>query len=441
MRVTGLGKLILLILVIGAAFGGWRVFQNMNKSGGANNGNANNGGTSLFGKNNGGNNTGNNGNNTGNNTGNNGSNSNGNNSNGSGNSGNSSTQSGGNSGTFTGGTAASGNEILLVTSNTKKGWLVDEISKFNAQNGDKYKIVTKFIETREAMHAILEGKVKPAIWSPSSTIWTQRLSQAWQQKNGNAILNLNDGDKYRVFFRSPLVFLTTKRKLNALKPVLKSWDTLRASNGRTSQGALKWAHADPLTANSGMMTLGLMLADYTAQTGSDPAIAASSAKFRTYVSGISRGLVFDLPAQGGSSALTKAFLQNTSRYDFITTYESNAIEAALNDPSLAVIYPNPTAVSESVGAVINGDWLSDTQREGARAFLQFLGSEKSMREGLNYYFRPAQSGGNLSLSPVLSKLRAQGFQQSFSSAELPPYEALNAAAFAWRNSIAKKATQ
>jgi ABC-type sulfate transport system substrate-binding protein len=204
---------------------------------------------------------------------------------------------------------------------------------------------------------------------------------------------------------------------------------------------LKWSHADPLSANSGMMTLGLMLADYTQQTGSDPMIAAGSTKFRTYVNGISRGLVFDLPAQGGSSALNKAFLQNPNRYDFITTYESNAIEAALNDPNIAVIYPNPTAVSENVGAILNGDWLSDTQREGARAFLQFLGSEQSLREGLGYYFRPAQSGGNLSLSPVLNKLRAQGFQQSFSSAELPSYEALNAAAFAWRNSVGKKAAQ
>ena len=427
MRVTGLGKFIILLLIAGAAFGGWRLFQNTNKSG-ANSGSANNGGNSLFGKNN---------------SANNGGNSNASNSNGSSTRSNDGSGSNTNSanGTFTGGTTASGNEILLVTSNTKKGWLIDQIAKFNASNNGQYKIVTRFIETREAMHAILEGKVKPAIWSPSSTIWTQRLGQAWQQKNGNALLNLNDGDSYRVFFRSPLLFMTTKRKLPALKPVLRSWETLRASNGRTSQGRLKWSHADPLSANSGMMTLGLMLADYTSQTGADASIAASSAKFRTYVSGISRGLVFDLPAQGGSSALTKAFLQDPNRYDFITTYESNAIEAALNDPNIAVIYPNPTAVSENVGAILNGDWLSETQREGARAFLKFLGSEQSLREGLGYYFRPAQSGGNLSLSPVLGKLRAQGFQQSFSSAELPPYEALNAAAFAWRNSIGKRATQ
>ena len=410
MQVTRLGKFIVLILLIGAAAGGWRVWQNAGKSGG--------GGTSVFPNGNGGKSGDGSGNLNG---------------------GASGASGSGDGGTFTGSAAGQGNEILLLTSNTKKGWLLDEIAKFNANNDGKYRVVTKFIETREAMHAILDGKVKPAIWSPSSTIWTARLSQAWQQKTGNAIIDRGNAETYRVFFRSPLVFLTTKNKVATLKPILKSWDTFRTKSGaKVSWGKLKWSHADPLSANSGMMTLGLILADYTNQTGADPSVAADSEKFRAYLRGIERGLVFDLPAQGGSSALAKAFLRDTNRYDFISTYESNAIEAAQNDSNLAVIYPSPTVVSESVGAVLNGDWLSDTQRQGARAFLQFLGSEQSMREGLQYYFRPAQSGGTMSLAPILSQLRAQGFQQSFTSIELPPYEALNAAAFQWRTHIARQ---
>lgn len=417
MHITKLGKFIVLILLVGAAVGGWRVWQNLNSKSG--------GGAATFPSNNGGSNNGG----------------------GGGNSGNVSSSgtaanadSSGDGGTFTGGAVGQGNEILLVTSNTKKGWLLDEIGKFNASNGSKYRVVTRFIETREAMHAILDGKIKPAIWSPSSTIWTARLSQAWQQKTGNAIIDRGNADAYRVFFRSPLVFLTTKSKVATLRPLLKNWDTFRQKSGtKVSWGKLKWSHADPLTANSGMMTLGLILADYTNQTGADPGVAADSAKFRAYLQGIERGLVFDLPARGGSSALAKAFLRDTSRYDFISTYESNAIEAAQNDPTLAVIYPSPTVVSESVGAILKGDWLSETQRQGARAFLNFLGSETSMREGLQYYFRPAQSGGALTLAPILSQLRAQGFQQSFTSIELPPYEALNSAAFQWRLHVAHQA--
>ncbi len=423
MRVTGLGKIVILLLILGAAIGGWRAFQTLGaKSGGTGNGNGKGGSSfpSLFGnKSKGGNSNGNN----------DGSNSNDG-------SGQSSTRNGGATDANSGDVAAADNEILLLTSATKKGWLLDQIGKFNAQNGGKYRVTTKFMETRDAMHAILEGKVKPAIWSPSSTIWTSRLAQAWQQKNGKPILNLDDTTSYRVFFRSPLVFLTTKAKLPKLKPILGGgWDKLRTSSG------IKFSHPDPLTSNGGMMTIGLILADYASQTGGDPTEIANSAKFRLYLQQLERGLVFDLPAQGGSSSLFKAFVKDPNRYDFITTYESNAIDEAIKNPQVAVIYPNPTAVSENVGAVLQGDWLSNTQQEGARAFLQFMGSEAAMREGLAYHFRPAQSGGTLSITNTLNQLRGQGFQQSFSAVELPPYTALNDAAFQWRLHVAKLPAQ
>lgn len=233
------------------------------------------------------------------------------------------------------------------------------------------------------------------------------------------------------------MFLTTKERLPKLKPILSGgWDKIRQSSAN-----LKFSHADPLTANSGMMTLDLILADYAQQTNSDPNDVASTPKFRQYLQGLERGLVFDLPAQGGSSALFKAFVADPNRYDFITTYESNAIDEAMQNRKVAVIYPNPTAVSESVGAVLQGDWLSPTQQEGAREFLKFLSSDRSTREGLAYHFRPARSGGALSLNNTLSNLRNQGFQPGFSAVELPPYDALNSAAFQWKKYVAPNVTK
>ncbi len=397
MRITGMGKFVLFLLIVGIAIGGWRFYQQQNGSAtpfklpslSSNNNN-----TSAT-----------------------------------------ANKSENASGNFaTGALAAQDNEILLLTSATKRGWLLDQIEKFNQENQGKYRVTTKFMETRDAMHAILQGDVQPAIWSPSSTIWTARLATAWKADHERPILNLDDPTSYRVFFRSPLVFLTTKEKLPKLKPILGSgWDKLRAASAN-----LKFSHADPLTANSGMMTLGLILADYAQQTNSDPNDVASTTKFRAYLQGLERGLVFDLPAQGGSSALFKAFVADPNRYDFITTYESNAIDEAMQNRKVAVIYPNPTAVSESVGAVLQGDWLSNTQQEGAREFLKFLGSDRSTREGLAYHFRPARSGGTLSLNNTLSNLRNQGFQPGFSAVELPPYDALNSAAFQWKKYVAPK---
>jgi hypothetical protein len=428
MRVTALGKLVILLLVLGAAVGGWRAFQSKSAGG--------SGGLQLpFG---GANNTVNNSNNNGNRNGGNAGNNSGNNNSGN----NGASNVGGNTSSTGngGGTTANSNEVLLVTNPSKKDWLLGQIDGFNAQNNGRYRIVTKLVATREAMHDILTGKLKPAIWAASSTVWPTRLTQVWQQKNGKALVDANDPASYRVFFRSPLVFLTSKQKAASLRPVLggsQAWSNLRASNGKW-----KFAHSDPLTANSGMMTLGLVMANYADQTAQgDLNQVATSAKFRTFMQQMSRGLVYDLPAEAGTSALTKAFAKDPNRYDFITTYESNALEVAQANPQLAVIYPNPTVVSETVGALINGDWLSDTQREGAKAFLQYLGTEDALRQGLKSHFRPTQASGTLSLSNELSQMRGQGFQQSFSSIELPPYEALNSAAFQWRTYVARKPAQ
>jgi hypothetical protein len=90
--------------------------------------------------------------------------------------------------------------------------------------------------------------------------------------------------------------------------------------------------------------------------------------------------------------------------------------------------------------LLNAEWVSDEQRQGALAFLQFLGSKESLQGGLKYYFRPAQAGSSLSLASVLSRHSAQGFKDSYATVELPPYEALNAASYQWHNQIISNAS-
>lgn len=350
------------------------------------------------------------------------------------------------SGNPSGNPSGSTGEIELVSSPSKKGWLNEQIEKFNNSNGKGFRVKFTPLETREAMHAILDGTAKPVIYCPSNTSWTQRLQEAWAAKNpGRPILNLDDPTSYRVFFRTPIVFLTTKSKANFLRSQLGTtdgWDNLRAlsmGRKRAPWGRFKWAHADPLTANSGNMTLGLMLAYFAEASGQGgaPQSVATSSRFRTFMKEISRSLVYDLPAESGSSALLKAFVENPSRYDVITAYENTALETISQNPNFAVIYPTPTVSSEHVVAVLNGDWVSNAQKQAAQAFMAFLGTPDSLREGAKYRFRPA-TGSSTSLQAEITRLSDAGFRQSVSSIDLPPYEALNAAVFQWRIHIAKK---
>jgi len=339
--------------------------------------------------------------------------------------------------------ASGGVSLVLITSATKKDWMQGQIERFNEANRGKYAITPHFLETREAMHAILEGKEQPTLWSPSSPIWAVRLGEAYEQEKNERIVDLTDSDSYRVYLRSPLVFLTTSDKAAFLRPLLggpEAWANIRdlgAGRKKAPWGRFKYAHADPITANSGFLTLGMMLLDYSRRTGSEPSSkTATSEGFTTYLKGVEKGLVFDEPAKKGSSPLAQAFAEDPARYDVITTYESTALGLLATNPDLAVIYPDPTVVAEQSVLVVNGRWVTPEQRDGAKQFLTFLGGRESLQEGLAAHFRTSQSSGSLSLGPELSRQTRRGFKQSFTSVELPSYAAINDAACQWRQSIA-----
>ena len=398
MRMTLLGKVVVLILVLGVAFGGYNYWQQ--SRGGAQKGTiaASNGGSTNT-QNNGENNQG----------------------------------------------AGADNEIQFIITAAKKDWVGEQVDRFNAQSGDKWKIVTKPVPSREAMHKILDGKEQPVLWSPGSPIWPQRLAEAYSAKRGgDPIVDLADPTGYRVYLRSPLVFLTTKRKAQFLRPLLggqRPWLSLREislGQRKTPWGGFRFSHADPITSSSGMMTLGLIMIDYAQRTGQSGNMdrLSTSKEFMKYLKEMDKSLVYDKPAIAGTTKLTNAFLEDTSRYDVITAYESAALDAAAKNPEIAVIYPNPTSVSEHAVSLLNGKWITPAQKEGALEFIKFLGGRESLQAGLKYKFRPVQSSSTLSLNSEIARLSPQGFQQNFTLTDLPPYEALNAVAFRWKKEIA-----
>lgn len=342
---------------------------------------------------------------------------------------------------------AGGVEIPFIITAAKKGWVAAQTEKFNQAHQGKYFVKPIEVPSREAMHGILSGKQKPVIWSSGNPIWPARLAQAWKAQKGSAILDLNDPSMHRVFLRSPLLFLTTKDKVKFLRPLLgnaQCWQNIRKmSMGqlKTPFGPLRFSHADPLTSSSGMLTLGLIMVDYAGRTGQGGNLDALSknAAFMKYLSELERGLVYDKPAEDGTTALTKAYAADPTRYDLITAYEGTSLSLAAKNSNLAVIYPQPTAVSEHEVSILMGDWVSAEQKAGAQEFLKFLGGEDSLQDGVKEKFRPVVSGTGVSLNSELSSHAAQGFQQSYAPIELPPYEALNDAAYQWKLKIAKQA--
>ena len=70
----------------------------------------------------------------------------------------------------------------------------------------------------------------------------------------------------------------------------------------------------------------------------------------------------------------------------------------------------------------------------ASAFLNFLSGPDALEDGVKYDFRPAQNGAQILSAHLSPSARAQ-FQSSYTSVDLPPYDALNEAASQWRTEM------
>jgi hypothetical protein len=338
-----------------------------------------------------------------------------------------------------GNAAAYPDDVTVLTTATKAGWLDTEIAAFNAANQGKYHVTRlPLLESRDGMQAIINGKSQPVIFTPSSPVWIARLVQVWQAKHrGQQIADLDDPQAFRLLMRSPLVVLTTKDKAPFLRQVFHSthpWARVRnLSLGKehVPWGTFKFAHADPLDASSGMLTMSLILTEYAADTHSNLPLdqVAKSTGFHDFLSDLERGFVRD-PTAAGSSALERAYTTDVTSRNFITAYESKAMGAVAKNPNLTVIYPDPTSVADQSAAVLNAPWVTPHERTAAIAFLNFLATDQSLRDAMKYDFRPGDP--KVSLAAQINAYSANGFQDHYNSITLPNYDALNEAADQWR---------
>ncbi len=315
-------------------------------------------------------------------------------------------------------------DVLVSTTGTKQAWLAGQAAKFNSQNQGHVEML-KAVELRDAMQSILNGKLQPTVWSPSSPVWTERLAQLRPN-----ILDESDPQSYRVVFKSPLVFLTTRAKAPVLRPLLTGatpWTTLAQSR------KYKFGYADPLNASSGMLTMALIITEYSRLHGNlDPVRATGSTGFASFLGQLNKSLV--KTDNEGSSKLEKAYEANPGSRDFITAYESAALTAVSQNPNFTIIYPSPTANADQGAAVISAPWVTSAQKATAQKFLQFIGTKDAQKDGARYRFRPAVSGAQ-ALAGTLTAGEQASFQASYTSVELPPYEALNEAAAQYRATL------
>jgi hypothetical protein len=291
-------------------------------------------------------------------------------------------------------------DIVFMYGRSTKKWIEQAAEDFNKQNEGKWHIAPKAISgSRGAKQDILYGKEKPVIWSPADIYWTDKLNLDWR----NPQVGKHNEDiiaETKPILKSLFVLLMWDDRAKLFDAAMqqpqyqgKTWTLLydlstkgwSAIGGSASWGKLKLAQTEATESNSGQAALVLMLLEYRR---SHPGVSEADAGFLNFMRTI-EGRVATFGDT--TSKMVESFVAGGPQgSDMALCYESNAIQAIdKGATNLRVIYPDKTLATNYPAAILKADWVTSSQSEGARAFIDFLRTSDIQKRALDLGLRPA----------------------------------------------------
>jgi len=290
-------------------------------------------------------------------------------------------------------------EITLVYGSEKRAWIEEVAPLFEAQWAETHperslRLDFTPLGSRESMLQIVRETVTPTIWSPASSLWIPLMNFLWNDQHPQ--------DAARNFVlvedASPLV----------LSPiVIGTWSNYKNQHNITGfvslhqlaikdDSDLKYAHTDPQLSNSGFLSVILevssALGKSPSQISEQDLVDEAMLKWMTELEsraefyGTSTGFLADSAVSDGPQALN-AFV----------IYENLIIESNLYSvdkerfgDQLEAVYPEEgTLMNDHPFAILQGEWVSEAQKEAATEFLAFLLSPEIQQKAMDTGFRPA----------------------------------------------------
>jgi Ca-activated chloride channel family protein len=288
--------------------------------------------------------------------------------------------------------------VTFAYSPEKEKLLEPLIERFNEQGtevgGTPVFVVGKSIASGEAQSKIAKGTLEPVAWSPSSSLWGRLL-------NFEADRPLAADDNPSLV-RTPLVIAMWEPFARALGYPEKKigYDLLTklavtqrgfAAYGRPEFGKFKLVHTNPDFSTSG---LSAVVSEYYAATGKREGLTerdVTSPKARAQVRDIERSIVHygdttlfiaDQLRENGPGYASAVAMEEVTLLDFNRSRGGQ--------PKLVALYPpEGTFYSDNPFIVIDADYNSAAEREGAKAFQEFLAEEIDAESAGRFGFRPA----------------------------------------------------
>jgi Ca-activated chloride channel family protein len=239
----------------------------------------------------------------------------------------------------------------------------------------------------DSLIALLNGEIKPAIWSPASNIWIPLLNSKW--------MSLNEDNKplvanYSRYIYSPVVIATWENFLTQYP--FSGFQQLH-SIITANPGLVKMAHCDPRESNSGFMATVMMVSSKLHMDPADITLAdiASDDVIR-YMREIESAAIFYGKSTGflgkymrdqGPDALKVAILYENLIVDYCKGAEQKFGQ------KIKAVYPEEGALfSDHPLCILNAEWVSAEQEYVAMEFLNFLSQPDIIRRAIQSGFRP-----------------------------------------------------
>jgi Ca-activated chloride channel family protein len=338
-------------------------------------------------------------------------------------------------------------EVSIVYGSEKKAWMDDVVASFNASgattpDGKPIVVTATPMGSADSLNRILNGELKPTVWSPASTILVPVANQRWAQANSGAALV---GDNPPQLVLSPVVIAMWEPMARALgwpeKPL--GWTEIAdlaasgktwADFGRPEWGALQFGHTHPDYSNSGITSIIAIAYAATGKTRGLTVADVQDPNTAEFMQHIQSGVIHYGESTGFFG--TQMFTRGPGYLSAAVLYENLVIESRDREryPNLALpvaaIYPREgTFWSDHPYAILNAPWVDADQRAGAEVFQRYLLERPQQELALRYGFRPADLNVPLA-APIIAENGVDP-QQPKTLLELPSADVIEAIRGIW----------
>jgi Ca-activated chloride channel family protein len=297
--------------------------------------------------------------------------------------------------------------LTLAYTTEKQAWMKDVVASFNQRHltACDGPITVQTIPndgSGQSMQSIVDGTIKPDIWSPAGNVWLTLLNEQWREKYGTAIVGTSANENPSLV-KSPVVIAMWRPMAEALgwpqKPI--GWSDIAqlstsasgwAAYGHPEWGDFKFGHTNPDDSNSG---LDAVIAEHYAAVNKKRDLTSTdinSASAREFVANVESSIIHYGESTG--TFATEMFTKGTSYLSAAVMYENLVVEANqgqfghLPYPVVAIYPREGTFFSDHPFAILHASWVTPAKQAAAQVFRDYLLAPAQQQKALHYGFRP-----------------------------------------------------